>query len=209
MTRQRLLRAGSAGLLAIALVLVVQASWIPAKAWLAQQLLERAWAQTLSDSQHHRPWPWADHWPVARLTFVAQQRSYIVLEGDSGSVLAFAPGHSPKSGLGNTAKSVIISGHRDTHFELLQKVQPGDVIELATVKGKQRFKVENTAIVDVRHDNLWVRKDRRLYLLTCWPFDAIVPGGPKRYLVEASRLPQASLAASPPPVVSTAPGLHG
>ena len=47
--------------------LAAQAAWIPAKAALAQVLLERAFARTLTEGRSARPWPWADTEPVARL----------------------------------------------------------------------------------------------------------------------------------------------
>lgn len=59
----------------VGLVLVAQGLWIPAKAVLAQVLLQYAWTQTVDaggpngtdPAAIHRPWPWADTWPVARL----------------------------------------------------------------------------------------------------------------------------------------------
>ena len=43
------------------------AGTIHAKAWFAQVLLTRAWADTLAGAAAVRPWPWADTHPVARL----------------------------------------------------------------------------------------------------------------------------------------------
>src|SRR5258708_13003664 len=43
-------------------------AWIQAKAWLAQSLIAHAWTRTLSGERQAKPWPWADTWPVARLT---------------------------------------------------------------------------------------------------------------------------------------------
>src|SRR5207245_11194891 len=37
-----------------------------------------------------------------------------------------------------------------------------------------------------------------LVLVTCWPFDALVPGGPLRFVVEARRVPAAAGARSKP-----------
>lgn len=203
MSRRTLIQAISAGLLAVAIVLIATAAWIPAKAWLAQRLLEHSWSQTLADGQRHKPWPWADHWPIARLRFIGHQRSYVVLQGDSGAVLAFAPGHNPKSGLGDDPRSIIISGHRDTSFEVLQTLQPGDIIELTTATGRRHFKVDQTRVINENSDALWITHDARLYLVTCWPFDAIIPGGPLRYVVEARPVPEPCK-----PQRRTAPATH-
>ena len=61
------------GALALAGVLsIAQGAWIPVKAALAQVLLDNAWRETLYSGQPLKPWPWADTWPVARLSVPAQ-----------------------------------------------------------------------------------------------------------------------------------------
>ena len=68
-------------------------AYLFAKAEFAQFLLERAWARTIHGHQDVKPWRWADTWPVARIEFPRQRRSYIVLAGASGRTMAFGPGH--------------------------------------------------------------------------------------------------------------------
>ncbi|MGD8582011.1 MAG: class GN sortase, partial [Gammaproteobacteria bacterium] len=75
------------------------AGWIHTKAIAAQVLLERAWQQTLTDNKHHKPWSWADTWPVAELIVPDLAIEQIVLAGDSGAILAFGPGHSSASAM--------------------------------------------------------------------------------------------------------------
>ena len=48
------------------IVLCGEGLWIHAKAILAQVLLERAFAQTLTTGKPVKPWSWADTWPEAR-----------------------------------------------------------------------------------------------------------------------------------------------
>jgi sortase A len=46
--------------------------------------------------------------------------------------------------------------------------------------------VEQAAVVDARRTRLATAGEgARLVLVTCWPFDAVEPGGPWRYVVEA------------------------
>lgn len=162
--------------------------WLYAKAWLAQALIEDAWQRNRSAGQvQAKPWRWADTTPVARLMFLDQARSFVVLSGEAGRVLAFGPGHRPDSPLpGNTGNSVI-SGHRDTHFSVLQFVRAGDLIQVEALDGRvRRYRAASMQVVD--HRDLRVLADRgvdELTLVTCWPFDAIVPGGPLRYVVKA------------------------
>jgi sortase A len=58
-----------------------QGAYIPAKAWLAQELMQRAWVRTSEDDNRQVPWPWADTWPVARLSARAGAVDLIVLAG--------------------------------------------------------------------------------------------------------------------------------
>ena len=100
-----------------------QASYIHAKAVFAQLLLETAWTETLNGQKEVKPWPWADTWPIARLSAPALGISRIVLAGASGSSLAFGPGHLFGSSSPGEKGNVIISGHRDTHFSFLEKIK--------------------------------------------------------------------------------------
>ena len=98
-----------------------QGAYIPAKAWLAQELMQRAWVRTGAGEERAGPWPWADTWPVARLTSKERGVDLIVLAGGSGRTLAFGPGHLSASAMPGEVGNAIIGGHRDTHFQFLQK----------------------------------------------------------------------------------------
>lgn len=186
-------RVGLARLLVI--VLLALGSWqvgaglyLHAKARIAQVLITHAWQHNRGQGQAvARPWAWADTTAIARISFVEQARSMIVLEGDSGRTLAFGPGHrigtTPPGGVGNS----VISGHRDTHFRILENVSAGQRIEVERLDGSSRsYRVSGVRVVD--HRDLGVLADRgrdALTLVTCWPFDAVAPGGPLRYVVSA------------------------
>ena len=53
----------------------------------------------------------------------------IVLAGGSGRTLAFGPGHLSASAMPGQVGNMIIAGHRDTHFQFLQKVEVGELLE--------------------------------------------------------------------------------
>jgi len=163
--------------------------WIHVKAHLAQHLLQRAWARTLAGERDVKPWPWADTWPVARLTVPAHGVDLIVLAGASGRTLAFGPGHADGSAAPGAAGTAIVTGHRDTHFAFLARVRAGDALVLE-LPGRTPvvFRVRETAVVDAR--TAVVASDdatSALVLLTCYPFDAVMAGGPLRYVVTAER----------------------
>ena len=97
------------------------AGWIQGKAIIAQQLLDYSWQKTqaYADGEvtnNHKPWPWADTWPIAKLSVPRLGIEQIVVAGDSGSSLAFAPGHAYASVAPGEDGLTMISAHRDTHF---------------------------------------------------------------------------------------------
>ncbi len=165
------------------------ASYIHAKAILAQVLLETAWDNTRNGQQEVKPWPWADTWPICRLTVPRLGINRIVLAGASGSSLAFGPGHLFGSSSPGQQGNTVIAGHRDTHFRFLRAIQQGEIIHLKTVTGDTlQYEVIETKIVHEKEiEYLVSTQENKLTLVTCYPFDAIRPGGPLRYLVIAKQ----------------------
>lgn len=160
--------------------------WIAAKARLANHLIQNAWEATLANGETSTPWSWADTWPVARLRHASTDTDLIVLEGADGSSLAFGPGHQSGTDAPGTGVS-LIGGHRDTHFGFLKEVQLRDELLVQTTTGDwQRYEVTNLAVVDSEAAPLSLPAEGDLLVLvTCYPFDNWLPGGPMRYIVEA------------------------
>ncbi len=162
-------------------------AWIHVKAQLAQLLVARAWAQTVAGDTNVRPWPWADTWPVARLRILSRGLDVIVLHGHSGRSLAFAPGLAPGSLPPGQPGTTVISAHRDTHFSALAGLKVGAVIELQTATGHWRYRTVSTKVIDTRSDRIVNDPlNDELVLVTCYPFDALLPGGPLRYVIYAT-----------------------
>ncbi len=164
-----------------------QGAYIPAKAWLAQDLMQRAWVRTGMGQARATPWPWADTWPVARLTARSGAIDLIVLAGGSGRTLAFGPGHMSASAMPGEVGNSVIAGHRDTHFQFLQSVEPGERLNLELSSGRKLvYEVVAVDIVDSRKGALRLdTDDAMLSLVTCYPFAAREAGGPLRYVVTA------------------------
>jgi len=159
-------------------------AWIHTKAELAQVLLERAWEKTLAGDARARPWPWADTWPVARLRIPSRDVDVIVLQGDSGRSLAFAPGMAAGSAPPGQAGTTLISAHSDTHFKNIADIQPGEQIELETTDGKWTYRVLYTDVVDARQGGITSEPlHNELVLVTCYPFETLVHGGPFRLVI--------------------------
>jgi sortase A len=176
---------GVGGLLLLTTAAWLNGSYIMLKAGLAQHLISSSWERAKA-GEALKPWPWADTWPIARIRFKAED--LYVLAGAHGSALAFGPGHVDGTASPGTYGTSIVAGHRDTHFRGLELLNLGDPIELqGTGKNWLGYVVKAIRIVDTRDEPgfLVSATDNKLILVTCYPFDAIYPGGPLRYVVEA------------------------
>jgi len=189
---------------------IVGACWIHVKAFAAQVLINAAWERAQKGAAEARPWPWADTAPVARLTF-HDWKTLVVLEGSSGRNLAFAPSHDAASVVPGEPGNSVISAHRDTHFRELEHARVGDRIRVERPEGRVfLFSVTDVRVVDSRLARLALDADvPRLTLVTCYPFDAIRPGGPLRFVVTAdwSGGPLAGVGYTPPQRVARAAAL--
>ncbi len=167
--------------------LVGQGLYIKAKAVLAQVLLERAWSRSLAGEDAAKAWPWADTWPVAKISLPRIKQNSIVLNNASGEAMAFGPGLVAGTPMPGRPGTSVISGHRDTHFEFLRNVRLGDTIEVKTRADKRiTYKVDYMEVVDASASGIEPNAPgEKLALVTCWPFDDKNPG-PLRYVVYAS-----------------------
>lgn len=171
---------------------IAQGGYIQAKAWLAQSLLQSAWRHTRTGAGPVPPWPWADTWPVAQLRVARLGVDQVVLAGASGRTLAFGPGHMAGTAAPGGAGNSVISGHRDTHFRFLRNLRLGDRIELIPPMGDGlMYAVVSAEVYD--QSDLWLldQGQNLLTLITCYPFDALLPGGPGRFVVRAVPLTDA------------------
>jgi len=178
------------GLVLLAVGFGAAASRIYVKAWVAQRLLHRAWAATQAAGTPVKPWPWADTWPIARLSMPARGIDLIVLADASGRSMAFGPGLVAGTAPPGTPGNTVLSGHRDTQFRFLRSLAPGDRLRLEDARGAWHdYAVSDALVVDAHAvEILWDTDDSLLTLVTCYPFDALVPGGPLRYVVRATAL---------------------
>ena len=178
-------------LLTAGAVFISAALYIPAKAAVAQVLLERAWARAEAGASSPKPWPWADISPIARLDVPRLNQHAIVLEGTSGVALAFGPGHMQNSAPIGLPGTAIIAAHRDTQFRFLKALVPGDRVVAATANGRRTvFRVTGARIVLADASGLDPADSgpagARLALVTCYPFNGVLHS-PWRYVVIADR----------------------
>lgn len=164
------------------LVLAAEALWIPAKAELAQWLIERSWRKMSNGNPPAPPWPWADTRPVAELEVPELGIRQIVLQGNSGRNLAFGPVLWDGTG----GQDLVISGHRDTHFRFLAELEAGQLVRVTGQDSSRWYEIRSLEVVDSRRVELVIEPGRdRLSLVTCYPLDSPTAGGPLRYVVTA------------------------
>lgn len=183
----RFLKPAASLLLAAGFALIAWAAWIPAKAALAQILMDRAWAQQEATNEPHRPWPWADFTPAARLDFPAQDRSVLALTDASGESLAFGPTLMAASAQPGQRGVAVFAAHRDTHFSFIDSLDPGEKIIVETDGGEtQTYTVTGSEVVEWNRSGIQPHDNGppRIALVTCWPLDAQFRG-PLRYVVWA------------------------
>ncbi len=182
-------------LAALALVMlgawqVAAAGWIHLKANLAQHLIASAWAQARDGGPSRRPWPWADMRPIARLTVPGRGIELYVLDAASNRALAFGPAHVSGTASPGMSGNTVIVAHRDTHFAFLRTLALGEEIDVEIAKGNAaRYRVREVAVVDKGETRvLDDAGSAQLTLITCFPFDAVLPGTALRYVVIADRI---------------------
>lgn len=176
---------------AIGFVVFAYGAYIPAKAEVAQYLIHKAWDEANSTGAHIKPWSWMDSYPVMRLISEQHKQDLIVLAGDTGNVLAFAPGFSHLSTYPGSTGTTLISAHRDTHFKFLQQVKTGDKFELDSIADKEKYsyQVSDIKIIDSNKQGIEMGdagSESDLKLVTCYPFNATTAGGSLRYVVTAN-----------------------
>lgn len=171
-------------------LLCLHSSWLPIKGWLSQQLISYSWHETISLNQKIKPWPWADTYPIAELSFQRLNKSIVVLNGGDPTTLAFSAGAIAPFNQVLSTKPFVVAGHRDSHFSFLNEVFMNDIISLADSHGQsQLYQVEAIEIVDASTGQLPVLADNsQLVLITCYPFTDASSNSNERYVITAKRL---------------------
>jgi sortase A len=142
---------------------------------------------------------------VGRITIPRLNVQAIVREGVGRNTLSLAAGHIPGTALPGEKGNVAVAAHRDTLFQGLKGIRPGDAIQFETVDGTFAYKVEATEIV--KPDEVAVLNAGRhpeLTLVTCYPFD-FIGSAPDRFIVKAREVShETSIGSSSPPFIDAA-----
>jgi sortase A len=123
--------------------------------------------------------------PLAVLRIPRIDLEVAVLAGTDEITLNQAVGHIADTAAPGADGNSGIAGHRDGFFRGLKDITAGDIIELETLRTKERYRVAWTSIVSPQDVSvLDPTRGRSLTLVTCYPFYFVGPA-PKRFIVRA------------------------
>ncbi len=135
------------------------------------------------------PPPVGDGELIGRIKVPRLGVSAILMEGVGKKTLRRGAGRIPDTAMpSEEAGNVGIAAHRDSFFRGLKDIQEDDTVELTTLEGTFRYKVEWTKIVEPDDVSVLApTDDAALTLVTCYPF-YYVGSAPKRFIVRALRI---------------------
>ncbi|EIJ43839.1 sortase (surface protein transpeptidase) [Beggiatoa alba B18LD] len=138
------------------------------QAWLTQGLMQTAWARTQASGRYVKPWPWAETWPLARLSIPQLNFEQIVLAKASNDTLAL--GHLSSTVLPGEAGNSVISVYHRNYARYMQALKNSDELVLeAPQNGQWRYRVSAIYVVD-KTDTRFLAPSmhRRLTIISCY-----------------------------------------
>ncbi len=124
--------------------------------------------------------------PLAILRIPTIELEVPVLAGTDELALNRGVGHIEGTPRPGQPGNIGIAGHRDGFFRGLKDISAGDVLEVETLSGTDRYSIESITIVSPdRVDVLAPTAVSTVTLVTCFPF-YFVGNAPKRYIVRAT-----------------------
>lgn len=108
-----------------------------------------------------------------------------IIEGTNEEELEKGVGHFSGSVLPGEPDNTVLSGHRDTVFREMGKMQEGDEFHVRTSQGTFIYVIRKMWITDEDDRTVIVSHDKPiLTVTTCYPFRYIGPA-PQRYIMQA------------------------
>ncbi|WP_353573049.1 sortase [Candidatus Albibeggiatoa sp. nov. BB20] len=139
--------------------------------WVTQNLMHTAWLRTQASGEKIKPWPWAELWPIARLTVPHLNTEHIILEQEKKQVmLSIGLSYLKSSVLPGEVGNTVLGAHPSLYFSFLSALKPNDVLVLESPRtGKWHYRVHDTRVVNKSDtDLLEPGLKRRLILVTCY-----------------------------------------
>jgi sortase A len=139
--------------------------------WITQNLMHTAWLRTQASGEKTKPWPWAELWPIARLTVPHLNTEHIVLEQGKRQVIpSIGLSYLKSSVLPGEVGNTVLGVHPSLYFSFLSALKPNDILVLESPRtGKWHYRVYDTRIVNKSDtDLLEPGLKRRLILVACY-----------------------------------------
>jgi len=144
---------------------------------------------TASDKPLYPVYP-AEGDNVGSLTIPALKQKLPIIEGTGAEELKKGVGHFMLSVLPGEQDNCVLSGHRDTVFSNLGKLNIGDQLIVQTSAGTFTYEIKRIRIVDKDDKTVIVPADHAvLTLTTCYPFQ-FIGSAPDRYILIADLVAQ-------------------
>jgi sortase A len=125
---------------------------------------------------------------IGRISVPRLHLRAMVDEGDDDATLSHAVGHVPGTALPGSWGNVAMAAHRDSFFRDLANVRRNDEIDVETLHGVFRYRVDELSVVDPANTSvLQPTGGKTLTLITCFPFHYIGPA-PRRFIVRATQI---------------------
>ncbi len=113
-------------------------------------------------------------------------QTFVVIEGTGAEELKQGVGHMLDTAMPGEPDNCVISGHRDTVFSDLGKLETGDQIIMQTAAGTFAYEIGRIRVVDKDDVTVVVPADHAvLSVSTCYPFN-YVGSAPDRYVLVAN-----------------------
>jgi sortase A len=178
-------------LIGCAIVLLGYCGYVLADAWIFQARESAALARFVPTQSKANRGGTPVTGPNGLIGRIEVQRlgvSVVVMEGTSDQTLRRAVGHIEGTAFPGQPGNVGLAGHRDTFFRPLKNIRAGDIITVTTLRGKYRYRVVSTKVVDPENvDVLDSDGSEILTLVTCYPF-YYIGSAPDRFIVRAARI---------------------
>lgn len=108
-----------------------------------------------------------------------------IVEGVDADDLSKGVGHDEDTLLPLDNGQIVLSGHRDTVFRGIGKMEIGDTMIVQMPYGDFEYRITETLIVDADDRTVIVPHDAEtLTVTTCYPFD-FIGSAPDRYIIHA------------------------
>lgn len=141
--------------------------------WIANSLVRSAWLRTQAGGEQVKPWPWAQVWPIARLTMLYSDTEHVILKQEKQLKSSIGLNYLESSVLPGEIGNTVLSAHPSLYFSFLSKLNLDDILVLESPRtGKLHYRVSESFIVDKTYTQLLDHgSKRRLIIISCYQCD--------------------------------------